>query len=126
MAFVLTSLTDYVKDNSEKIMTGLVVDSPTADLIAREGQLQTGIKTAERIGTLTTDAVLQDGDGCGFNASGNTDIGQREITVGTIKVNEAFCLNDLEKKFTQLMMQKGSYHESMPGPIEEAYIEQKM
>ena len=126
MAFVLTSLTDFVKDNADKILTGLVVDSPTADLIAREGTLQTGIKTAERIGTLTTDAVLQDGDGCGFNASGSTAISQRLLEVATIKVNEAFCLNDLEKKFTQLMMSQGSMNESMPAPIESAYVEQKM
>lgn len=126
MAFVLSTLADFVKDNADKILTGLVVDSPTADLIAREGTLQTGIKTAERIGTLTTDAILQAADSCGFNASGTTDISQRQLTVAAIKVNEAFCLIDLEKKFTQLMMQQGSNPESMPGPIEEAYVEQKM
>lgn len=126
MAWSLSTLAAYTKDNADKIITGLVVDSPTADLIAREGTLQTGIKTAERIGVLTTDAVLQDGAGCGFNASGTTDISQRTLTVGTIKVNEDFCLNDLETKFTQLMMQKGSMNEEMPAPIEAAFVEQKM
>lgn len=126
MAFNLTALADYTKTNADRILTGLVSDSPTAELIAREGTLQTGIKTAEEINILTTDAVLQDGTGCGFNPLGTTDISNRKITVGAIKVNEAFCLNDLEKKSTQLMMQKGSMPEEMPGPIEEAYVEQKI
>lgn len=126
MAFNLTTLANYTKDNADKILTGLVADSPTAELIAREGTLQTGIKTSERVAMLTTEAVLQNGDGCGFTPLGDTQITQRLLTVATIKVNEEYCLNDLEKKFTQLMMQKGSNPESMPAPIEEAYVEQKI
>lgn len=125
MSWSLSTLAAYTKDNAEKLYTSAIVDAPTAALIAREGILLTGVKTAERIPTLTTDAVLQDGSTCGFNASGTTEISQRTVTVGAIKVQEEFCLIDLEAKFTQLMMQKGSLPEEMPGPIEAAFVEQK-
>lgn len=126
MAWSLSTLAAYTKENADKFYTGLVTGAPTLDLVASEGVLLTGIKTAENIPLLETDAVLQDAVACGFNASGTTAITQRAVTVGAIKVNEEFCLNELEAKFTQLAMKQGSMPEEMPAAIEAAYVEQKI
>lgn len=123
--FNLTALAAYVKDNEQKLITAALASAPTLNILSSEGQLMPGIKTSERIGVLDTDAILQDGDGCGFTPDGQTRITHREIAVKPIKVNEEYCLDDLSKKYTQLMMQKGSYPEKFPAPIEEAFTDQK-
>jgi hypothetical protein len=124
MGFDLTSLANYAEENGEKLLTGLVFKSRTIDLVLREGTVQTGIKTSEKISILKKSTVLQNGDGCGFTPQGGVDFSQREIKVSPIKINEEYCLLDLEKKSTQLMMQMGSMPEEMPPTIEEAFIEQ--
>lgn len=123
MSFNLTALEDFSKTNSDKLLTGLVFTPRTINLILREGTVQTGIKTSEKIGILKKTTVFQNGDSCGFTPQGGADISDREITVGAIKINEEHCLLDLEKKYTQLMMKMGSMPEEMPDTIEEAFTE---
>lgn len=126
MAFDLSAISAYVKDNTDVLLSSAITGSKTAELIMKEGHVQTGIKTSERLMDFDTDAVLQDGDGCGFNASGTTAITARTLTVAPIKVNEALCIDDLAKKYTQLLMQKGSNPESLPGTLEAAYVDRKV
>jgi hypothetical protein len=72
-----------------------------------------GVKSAETINIMDTDAIFQDGSSCGFNASGTTSFTQRTVTVGKIKVNEALCLKDLEAKYLQKALPAGSMYDSM-------------
>jgi hypothetical protein len=72
-----------------------------------------GVKSAETINIMDTDAIFQDGSSCGFNASGTTSFTQRTVTVGKIKVNEALCLKDLEAKYLQKALPAGSSYDSM-------------
>lgn len=57
---------------------------------------------------MDTDAIFQDGAGCGFTPSGTTSILKKDITVGDIKVQEALCPKTLEKSFEQKNMIAGS------------------
>lgn len=126
MPFDLSALSNYVKDNADVLISSLITGSKTASIIQSQGNVQTGIKTSERIGIFETDAVFQDGDGCGFNASGTTAISQRTITVGNVKLEDSLCVNQLEKKYTQLMMKVGNSADTLPNPIERAYVDRKM
>lgn len=112
MGFVVSSLSNYTKDNAEK----LIVDSMfSAKFLAAgyaKGNVQTGIKTAERIHLFDTDVYFQDDSGCGFTSTGNTTFTARTITVGAIKHNESICPKDLKPKYTQVLLRNGSLSES--------------
>jgi hypothetical protein len=72
-----------------------------------------GVKSSETINIMDTDAIFQDGTSCGFTASGATTFTQRTVTVGAIKVNEALCPKDLNKKYLQQALPAGSTYDSV-------------
>ncbi|WP_343668726.1 hypothetical protein [Chitinophaga sp.] len=123
MGYDVSALTNYTKDNKDILVTSSVFSAKTQALISQQGNVLTGIKTAERIGNIDTDAVFQAGGTCGFNASGTTTITQRTITVGSIKVNESLCPKTLEAKYTQLALSAGSRYEKIP--FEQDYTDKK-
>lgn len=126
MAFDLTALAAYTKDNADVLITAAMTGSKTGAIITEKGNVMTGIKTSERIGVLDQDVVFADGDGCGFTAAGDARITQRTLTVGNVKIETSLCVKDLEKKYTQLKMQAGTNPEKIPAPIEQVYVDQRM
>ena len=113
MAFSVGTLAAYTKENEALLVASSVLGSKTADLIKSQGNVMVGVKSAETINIMDTDAIFQDGSSCGFNASGTTSFTQRTVTVGKIKVNEALCLKDLEAKYLQKALPAGSMYDSM-------------
>jgi hypothetical protein len=106
-------LAAYTKENEQLLVASSVLGSKTASLIKEQGNVMVGVKSAETINIMDTDAIFQDGSSCGFNASGLTSFTQRTVTVGKIKVNEALCLKDLEAKYLQKALPAGSMYDSM-------------
>src|ERR1044072_708376 len=123
MAFNVTALSDYTEQNAEKLVYKSLFGARTQEIIAAEGTIQTGIKSAETINILDTDATFQTGGTCGFLSSGTTAFSQRTITVGKIKVNESLCPKALEAKYTQKALQIGSQYEKIP--FEQQYTDLK-
>ncbi len=113
MAFDVSTLAAYTKDNWKELVTSSVLGSKTANLIKNQGNVLVGVKSAENITIMDTDAFFQSGTSCGFNASGTTTFTQRAVTVGKIKINEALCLKDLESKFLQNALPQGSTYTDM-------------
>jgi len=113
MAFDVSTLAAYTKDNWKELVTSSVLGSKTANLIKSQGNVLVGVKSAENITIMDTDAFFQSGTNCGFNASGTTTFTQRAVTVGKIKINEALCLKDLESKFLQNALPQGSRYTDM-------------
>ena len=113
MAFSVGTLAGYTKENEALLVASSVLGSKTASLIKEQGNVMVGVKSAETINIMDTDAIFQDGSSCGFNASGTTSFTQRTVTVGKIKVNEALCLKDLEAKYLQKALPAGSMYDSM-------------
>jgi hypothetical protein len=111
MSFNVAALANYVKQNAKTIIAKQLVAAQTADIIAKGGTVKTEVKSSEQIGQLDTDAVFQDGAGCGFNPSGSTTFSQRLISAAKIKVEEALCLADLEAKYTQEMLSAGARYD---------------
>jgi hypothetical protein len=124
MSLDLSALTNYVKENEQQLTAAAIFSAKTASLIEAKGNVQVGIKSAETINILTTDAVFQSGGTCGFNASGTTTITQRTITVGKIKVQEAICPKVFEAKYTQKALKEGSTYDYMAYATE--YSNQKI
>jgi hypothetical protein len=113
MGFVVSSLANYTEENVAQLVASSVLGAKTATLIKSQGNVMVGVKSAETINIMDTDAFFQDGSSCGFNASGTTTFTQRTVTVGKIKVNEALCPKDLESKYLQKALPAGSSYDSM-------------
>jgi hypothetical protein len=113
MAFDVSALANYTKENESLLVTSSVLGSKTAGLIKTQGNVMVGVKSAETINIMDTDAIFQAGGSCGFNASGSTTFTQRTVTVGKIKVNESLCPKDLEAKYLQKALPEGSRYDSI-------------
>lgn len=124
MALDLSALTNYVKENEQQLTAAAIFSAKTASLIEALGNVQVGIKSAETINIMTTDAVFQAGGTCGFNSSGTTTITQRSLTVGKIKVQESICPKTFEAKYTQKALREGSSYDYMAYAQE--YSDQKI
>lgn len=118
MSLNLTALNAYTNENAMDLIKESVLKGRTADLI----QVQGGIKSSATINRLSTDLTAQAG-ACGWNAAGTTTLDQRTISVESVKVNEAICLNDLEEYYTQIQMNPGSYNTEIP--FEQLFAENK-
>lgn len=108
MAFQVTGLTNYTEQNEAQLVSASLFEARTQQLIVSEGNLMTGIKSAETINRMDTDVFFQDDSGCGFSASGTTEFTQRTLTVGKIKTQETLCPKDLESKYLQKALPAGS------------------
>lgn len=120
MAFNVTGLANYTKTNEQMLVTKSLFSAKTASVLSK----LTGVKSSIQVPILEQSLFLQAGGSCGFNASGDTTISSRNLTIGKIKVNMEWCVKDLETKYTQLLLNNGSYYESLPGKIEGAMVEQ--
>jgi hypothetical protein len=118
MGFDVSALSNYTKENEALLVTSSVLGAKTAALIKSAGNVMVGVKSAEKINIMDTDAIFQDGAACGFNASGATTFTQRTVTPGKIKVNEALCPKDLEAKYLQKALPTGSSYDSIPFEVE--------
>tara|TARA_R110000803_G_scaffold67477_7_gene129226 strand:- start:919 stop:1830 length:912 start_codon:yes stop_codon:yes gene_type:complete len=117
MAFDVSGLSLYVDQEKNELIRRSLMTSRTLGNI----QVQPGIKHSASINILTGNDIFQSGS-CGWSASGDTAMTQRDITVCDIKKNEALCLNDLEKYYTSKAMAPGSYNETIP--FEALYAEE--
>jgi hypothetical protein len=123
MSFTVSSLTNYTKENEAQLVSSSVLGAKTAALIKSAGNVMVGVKSAETINIMDTDAFFQAGGTCGWNASGTTTFTQRTVTVGKIKVQEALCPKALEAKYLQKALPSGSQYDSIP--FEQDYSERK-
>jgi hypothetical protein len=123
MAFSISTLTNYTKENEAQLVTSSVLGAKTAALIKSAGNVMVGVKSAETINVMDTDAFFQAGGTCGWNASGTTSFTQRTVTVGKIKVQEALCPKTLESKYLQKALPTGSTYDSIP--FEQDYSDKK-
>ena len=123
MAFDISALTNYVIENTDVLVTKSIFGSRTSDLLRSEGTVMTGIKFAEQINELDTDAIFQDGSGCTRTSSGTTRITQRKLTVGNIAIVEDICVKDLRSKYLSKVLAKGSQENDIP--FEQEYTDLK-
>lgn len=104
MGFTVSSLTDYVNEQSKELLTAIHFEGATAEM----AYAHPGIKSAEAIQLLASSPVPQDASACSFNASGDTTFTQAILTVAGVKWEDILCLKTLESKWTQLLLKAGS------------------
>ena len=125
MALDVSTLVDYVIENENLLVSRSLFSGRTVDLINAEGNVMTGVKFAEQINVLSTDAIFQDGSGCTRTASGTTSLTQRKVTVGQIAVVEDLCVKTLNKKYMSKKLAAGSLAEKQKIPFEKEYTDLK-
>lgn len=97
MAFLTNSLPNYVEQHKSELIYKSVFGGRSISRFAK----QTGVKGTSAINLLSTTPIFQDGNGCGFNASGDATLSQRNIVTGLIKVNMSFCPDALIGKYAE-------------------------
>lgn len=108
MAFVVSSLTNYINEQSTELLGRSFFEARSGSYF---GNTQTGIKTSDALQLLAVNAFPQ-ADSCGFTASGSTTFTQRLLTVGAIKYQDSLCPKDLKAKWTQILLRPGSNAEN--------------
>lgn len=123
MALDVTALTNYVIENEDLLVAKTLFGGRTSDLIRSEGTVMTGVKFAEKINILATDAIFQNGTGCTRVSSGTTSLTQRTVTIGDTAVVEDICVATLNTKYTSKKLAKGSGVNTLP--FEQEYTDLK-
>ena len=107
MAYNVTGLAAYTKQNVDLLVKNSVFEARTQKEILALGNVRVGVKSSEAIGRMDTDVFFQDDSACGFNASGVTTFTQRSLVVGKVKINEILCDKDLEPYYLQQSLKAG-------------------
>lgn len=107
MAFSVSNLTTYTKEDQTQLLVKAMFSGKTASLLQGANQVVVGVKSSQALPILSSTIFFQ-ADGCSNTTSGTTDISDRDITVGKVKVFENLCPKDLENKYTQIGLGAGS------------------
>lgn len=105
MAFSVSSLTDYINQESTKLLVRSFYENKSTQYY---GTIQTGIKLTDAIQLLSVVAYPQADTSCSNTASGTTAFTQRNITVSAIKYHDTLCPLTLRTKWTQKLLRPGS------------------
>ena len=104
MSFDVSSLTNYVNEQSTDLISRLYFEKTSSDYFT----LQAGVKKTDALHLLAVTAFPQDGSGCSPSASGDVTFSDRNLTVGQITYYSGFCMKDLIPKYTQILLQAGN------------------
>lgn len=88
----LSSLSEYIKQNSDQLYVKSTVGAKTLDYI----DLLLNVKNKEKLNYLDSEVVLQ-GAQCGWNPQGTDTFAERTIEVHPIEVEKEFCYYDFQK-----------------------------
>ncbi len=116
MGFNTTSLPTYVEQRRLPFIKKAVLGAQTL----RHTLLQTDIKTSAALNLLNTQVAFQDGSTCGFTPQGTTNLSQRMINTGWIKVNMDWCDKDLLDYWTQYEVRMTVEDHNLP--FEEEFV----
>lgn len=104
MAFNVSGLSAYVQENRDQILRKIVLEGDTISKMAK----QLSVKTKDRLHYFSLAPVIQDGKGCGFKASGATNITEKDIETAVMKVNDEWCNDDLLGKYAEYLVRFGA------------------
>lgn len=107
MGYTVSGLSAYVETRKDALVKDLVLGGVKGDTIPNLAK-QLGIKTKERINYLDVTPAIQNGQGCGFSASGSTVLTNRDLETAIMKVNDSWCNDDLLGKFAEYMVRFGA------------------
>lgn len=120
MAFVVSSLPNYVQENRDLLLRKAVLGGNFIERMTK----QTGIKKDAYINYLAVSPTFASGASCGFSAAGDTTFTQRTINTADIKINMSWCPKTLVGKWTEYQVRISANPEAENLPFEEEIISQ--
>ncbi len=117
MSINTSSLKTYVDEQRLPLIRKAVVGNRTA----KEFALMTGVKGATALNLLNTDVTFADGTACGWTEAGSAELSQRILTPGSIKVQMAYCQNQLQKYWMNYDVRVAAGQKNLP--FEEDFCE---
>lgn len=115
---IVTSLPNYVEEHRLPLIAKSVLGAKTSKMCS----LETGVKGPTALNLMDADPVFQNGDDCGWSASGTTTLSQRIITPQLIKVNMNFCEKKLLKTWANYEVKIAAGDKTVP--FEEDFTDQ--
>lgn len=112
----VTKLPAYVEEQRLPLIRKAVLGAKSAELFT----LLTGVRGDTAMNILSTTVNFADGATCGFENGETSELSQRIIHPGYIKVQAEFCDKALLKKWTQYAVEIGANRKSLP--FEEDFI----
>lgn len=109
MSINVSTLNTYVDEQRLPLIKKAVLSAKSADLF----NLQTGIKHSAALNLLNTSIVFGTGS-CGWNEAGSTELTQRTLTVGHIKINMSYCEQALLDYWTGYEVRLAAGKENLP------------
>ena len=116
MALDLTKLTEYVKQDNLPLIRKAVIGNRSAE----EFNLMTGVKGATALNLLDTTVTFGDGTSCGWDEAGKSELSQRILTPGAIKVNMSFCDKAMLKYWMNYDVRVAAGQKTLP--FEEEFV----
>lgn len=111
MAYNVSGLSAYVQENHDLLVKNFaLVGNGTRSRIS----IQTGVKNKAKINLLNLTPALQSGADCGFNASGDAVLSQRDLETAQIKVNMEFCEKTLLGKYAEYLVKVNAVDNPFP------------
>jgi len=123
MAFDVSALSAYIEDRDFPLVAKLQFDP---ELKAGRATMQDGIKGSSNLHFMDTDVVFQL-DNCTRSAADSSVFTDKTITVGKVAIAEDLCMDNLENKWTQILLRKGAQEqrEVLPEEIAAIYMAEK-
>jgi len=99
MGYNISALPNYTDQQSRVFVTKSILEADTIKLLTDAGSFDPTAKGNQAIQLLDTDVYFQDGTACGRNALGGANFSQATLSVKDLKVNQNYCVRDLEKTY---------------------------
>jgi len=109
-AFNLSSLTAYVDERNEELLTKAILGAKTLDVI----DVMLGVKSKSALNYLDSTIVLGDASTCGWNPQGADTFTQRTIEVHPIGINKEWCRKDMLKYWMNYQLLIDANRTSLP------------
>lgn len=119
MGFNVNDISTYVNENSRELLTKAVLGSDTAVF-----NIYTGVKGKQKLHLADFDTVLQNA-ACSWDASGGTNLTDREVEVVPIDVKETYCDLSLKDTFENYQIKYAAGLETI-GTFEEFIANKKL
>lgn len=98
--YIVSSLPDYVKENTDVLVDAIQFGTPTIRRITP----QLGIKTTGALNVLTVDVPFQNGKGCCLEPQGEAELTERQIVTGLIAKIIDICPDTLLGKWPEYLV----------------------
>lgn len=110
MAIDVIKLPAYTEEHRLPLLRNAVVGNRTA----KEFNLYTGLKGKTALNLLNTTVTFGDGSSCGWNEAGKSEMSQRTIEPGYLKVNMSFCDKALLKTWANYGVRIAAGQKTLP------------